>query len=87
VNLILTLYGEEQPVLINWNNVCYVDSRGADGEDLHARLHFNVTAGMGAMSVEVVEEIDDITSMLQAEGEVVVEIDEDDDDEDSDGKG
>jgi hypothetical protein len=86
VNLILTLYDEQQRVLINWNNVSYVDSRGADG-DLHARLHFNVTAGMGAMSVEVVEDIDDITSMLQAEGEVVVEIDEDDDDEDSDGKG
>jgi hypothetical protein len=66
--------------------VSYVDSRGADGEDLHARLHFNVTAGMGAMSVEVVEDIDDIASMLQAEGEVVVEIDEDEGD-DSDDKG
>jgi hypothetical protein len=81
VNLILTLYDEQQRVLINWANVCYVESRGADGEDLHARLHFNVTAGIGAMTVEVVEDIDDIASMLEAEDEVVVELDEEDDED------
>jgi hypothetical protein len=81
VNLILTLYDEKQSVLINWANVCYVESRGADGEDLHARLHFNVTAGIGAMTVEVVEDIDDIASMLEAEDEVVVELDEEDDED------
>jgi hypothetical protein len=81
VNLILTLYGEGQSVLINWANVCYVESRGADGEDLYARIHFNVAAGMGALSVEVVEDIDDIASMLQAEGESIMEVDEEQDED------
>jgi len=85
VNLILTLHGDEQRVLVNWNNVCYVESRGADGEDLYARVHFNVTAGTGAMSVEVVEDIDDIASLLEAEGEVVVEVGEDEEEDDEKG--
>ena len=79
MNLILTRYDEERSVLINWANVCYVESRGADGEDLYARVHFNVTAGTGAMSVEVVEDIDDIASMLETDGEVVIEAAEEDD--------
>jgi hypothetical protein len=87
MNLILTAYDDELRVLVNWNNVCYVEARGADGEDLHARLHFNVTAGAGAMSLDVVEDIDDIASMLEAEGEAVVELeDEDEEDEDEDGE-
>jgi hypothetical protein len=81
VNLILTAYDEETRVLVNWSNVCYVELRGADGEDMHARLHFNVTAGTGAMSLDVVEDIDDIASMLETEGEAVIELEDEDEDE------
>ncbi len=84
MNLILTAYEEELRVLVNWDNICYVESRGADGEDLHARLHFDVTAGTGALSLEVVEDIDDIASMLEAEGEAVVELEDEDEDGDED---
>ena len=84
MNLILTAYDGEQRVLVNWNNVCYVDLRGADGEDLHARLHFNVTAGTGALSLEVVEDIDDLASMLESDSEVVVELEDEDEDETED---
>ena len=84
MNLILTAYDEELRVLVNWDNVCYVESRGADGEDLHARLHFDVTAGTGALSLDVVEDIDDIASMLEAEGEPVVELEDEDEDEEGD---
>jgi hypothetical protein len=90
VNLILSLHGgAEQRVLVNWDNVCYVESRGADGEVLHARVHFNGTAGVGAMSIDVVEDIDDTASLLEDEGEAVVEVgDERDEDENgAEGKG
>lgn len=81
MNLILTLYDEERSVLVNWNNVCYVETQGADGEDLHARVHFNVTAGTGDKVIEVRESLDDIASLLEAEGEAVLELDEEDEDE------
>jgi hypothetical protein len=81
VNLILTLHGDEQRVLANWNNVCYVESRGSDGENLHARVHFNGSGGVAAMSVAVMEDIDEIASLLEAADEVVVEVGEDGDDE------
>ena len=86
MNLLLTTSNGNDRVLVNWNTVCYVESRGTDGEAVHARLHFTVTAGIGALSVEVVEGLDDIASMLEAEGGVVVELeDEDEDGEDEDG--
>jgi len=86
----LTRHGDELRILVNWNNVCYVESQGDDGEDLHARVHFSAAAGMASMSVEVVEDIDDIASLLEAANEAVVELngeDEDDGDEKGDDKG
>ncbi len=78
INLSLATYDGGERILVNWDTVCYVEPRGAAGEDVHARLHFTVTAGMGAMGVEVVEDIDAIASMLEAEGEAVVELADED---------
>jgi hypothetical protein len=76
---ILTASDDDQRLLVNWNNGCSVASRGADEETLHARLHFDVTVGTGALSIDLVEDIDEIAELLQAAREVVVEIDEEDD--------
>lgn len=81
MNLILTQYDDDRQILINWDNICYVEGQGADGEDLHARIHFNVTAGTGAKNIDVRESIDDIASMLEEEGEAVLELDDEDEDE------
>ena len=81
MNLILTLYDSGVRILVNWANVCYVETRGADGEEPHARIFFNVTAGTGAKEIEVEEDLDDIASMLEEEGESVFELDDEEEDE------
>jgi hypothetical protein len=82
MNFIFTsFYDNDKRVLINWDNVCYAESRGADGEEPHARIYFNVAGRTDPMAVEIVEDIDDITLMLEEEGEAVIEVEDVSEDE------